>query len=101
MYPKIVMRIYLVSYDLATPDGDYEGLELALSECASDDVLPVLGSVRLLASELTAKEIREHVRTALGEEDKLFIVEITDSAWCGIRTKAKAWIEEHRGKEDS
>lgn len=90
------MKIYIVSYDLATPGGDYSGVEQALSRCAMGEMLHFQKSVWLMASSLTATQIRDEVSQALSEGDKIFVALLEGYDWAGWGTKAKAWIVEHR-----
>ena len=90
------MGIFIVSYDLKSDENpDYEGVSAALEQCGT--VNHFQKSVCLVASAMSAKEIRDSVRPALNDEDTLFVACISNS-WAGWRTRLAAWIEEQRDK---
>lgn len=93
------MKIYIATYDLVAPDGDYEGVEAAMSECAMGEVLHIQKSVWLLASSKTAKMIRDVIALNLNAGDKVFVTKLDVGDWAGWGTKAQAWIAEHRDAE--
>ena len=90
------MEVFVVTYDLKS-DGnpDYEGVSAALEKCGA--VNHFQKSVCLVASNMSAKEIRDAIRSVLGAEDTLF-VSCVDGNWAGWRTRLSAWIKEMKAE---
>ena len=90
------MEVFIVSYDLKSDDNpDYEGVSAALEKCGS--VNHFQKSVCLVASNMSAKEIRDAIRSVLGAEDTLFVSRV-EGNWAGWRTRLAAWIEEMKAE---
>lgn len=90
------MEIYVVSYDLKSDQNpNYEGVSAALEKCGT--VNHFQKSVCLVASSISAKEIRDAVAPVLNDEDTLFVSRM-GVGWAGWRTRVAAWIEEMRSK---
>ena len=86
--------IYVVSYDLGDPDRNYAGFRAILEGCGA--FLPFQKSAGLLASSLSAAEIRDRVKQMMDVNDSLLVTDMTNVHWAGLNTRLSAWIEEHR-----
>lgn len=87
------MKIYIVSFDLQGGDArNYESISAALEKCG--DVNHFQKSACLVASELTAKEIRAAVLPELNGEDSVFVARL-EGEWTGRFTRVAAWIMEN------
>jgi hypothetical protein len=76
------MRAYLVSYDLDKPGQDYHPL---IQELKRMGAIRVLYSEWVLKSDLTAKEIRDHLWPSIDSNDMLLVVALTgEAAWTSL-----------------
>lgn len=87
------MKIYIVSFDLQGGDArNYESISAALEKCGN--VNHFQKSACLVASKLTAKEIRGAVLPELSGEDSIF-VGLLEGEWAGRFTRVAAWVMEN------
>lgn len=73
------MGKYIITYDLYKPQQDYTGLINCLKLYSA---YKATESCWLLASSLTAKEIRDNLRQYLDPNDRILVAALTgESAW--------------------
>ncbi len=86
--------IYIVTYDLIDTNKNYEGL---LKLLKSEPAWACLGgSSYLVNSEKSAVELRDHLKTALDSDDKLYVGQAqTPAAWTGMPKDVSEWIKKY------
>lgn len=84
-----IMAKYIVNYDLRKPGKDYEGLYKALN--SYDNIHP-MESCWIIKSFNSKVSIRDHLRTNIDGNDKLFVSEL--NGWASFNlTKAEVdWL---------
>jgi hypothetical protein len=89
------MATLMVGYDLNKPDQDYEKLI---------DYLKSLGtwwhhldSTWLVVTNMSAKELRDKLKTLIGAADELLVMDVTDDIWAtaGFTDKANNWLQQN------
>jgi hypothetical protein len=66
-----------VSYDLMAPNKNYPAVEQAIRQLGT--VSRVLLSVWYVKTQLTAEQARNHVSSALDQNDKLLVIDAKDA----------------------
>jgi hypothetical protein len=81
------MALYLIGYDLiGKPEQNYEELFKAI-RLLDKDAVHELDSTWLVNSKASAGEVRNILKSHLGEKDKIVVIEITIPAdWGTFRT---------------
>ena len=85
--------LVVVTYDLRTPDQDYDRFHDTLKR--QGRWWHYLSSTWLLSTKKTPQQIFDALEPHLGEDDRLFIAEITDNHQGWLPKKAWDWIERH------
>lgn len=81
---------YIITYDLKNTDKNYSGLFKLIKDVSDDVWMHYLESVWIITSIKTADEIFDKLKTAIDENDYIFITEITKYNHQGWLPK-KAW----------
>lgn len=88
------MPSYLVTYDLSAPQRNYDDLIEHLK--AYGTYSHSLGSVWLIVTDKTSKEIRDAAAKILDADDKILVVKLTgEAAWRGLRESTADWIQKN------
>lgn len=89
------MPQYVVSYDLHQTGRDYERLKKGLA--ALQETAKLLESVWLVNSNLTAAQIRDHLKGYCDNNDSIAVIEIARS-WGTVRvsTEGLEFLKKHR-----
>jgi hypothetical protein len=86
------MACYLISYDLRNT-REYENLYKAIKSYGT--WAHVLESSWAIVSSKSAKEIRDHLKTFIDDDDGLFVVKSgIEAAWQKVRCKDK-WLKDN------
>ena len=84
------MAVRLVAYDLKVRNKDNKELIEALDGYQS---LHLQESVWLVDTQLSSKQLRDHLARVMKDGDKLFISRVTlNLAWVGLSQTAKNWL---------
>ena len=83
------MARYIVTYDLSQPGRDYDDL---YERIQSYDSVRITESSWGIATDQSAKEVRDHLALALDDNDKLLVGTLGTSAWTRLSTKATHWL---------
>lgn len=84
-------RKFLVTYDLHKPNYEYASLEATL--LAFPQSRRVLGSVWILQSGLSAKEINDRLLAAIGPGASVLVVGLTgEASWFGLSLTISEWL---------
>lgn len=88
-------KVLIISYDLVNPGQNYESL---LKLIKSYQLWARLGgSAYLIATDETPVQVRDHLRTALDANDKLYVgTAPVPSAWIGMPDAVSKWIHENQ-----
>ena len=85
--------IYCISYDLNSPGQDYPSLYDTI-KTFGDWIHPV-DSTWFVNSSLSAKEIRDSLRTVTDDTDAVIITTASaPGAWFGLSDGATIWLKE-------
>lgn len=84
------MNIFIITYDLIAPDKDYQSLYEAI-ESYKEHAHP-LESVWFVKTSSSAENIRDHLKSYLDSNDKIFVAEIDDWASKRIPKKVTDWL---------
>ncbi|MDO6632786.1 CRISPR-associated protein Cas2 [Bacillus thuringiensis] len=88
------MNSCLITYDLIGPNRDYEKISKKIETYPNHS--HILESVWIVKSDTSSKEIRDNLKTALDDNDKLFVSKLTgECAWRKIDEPASQWILDH------
>jgi len=88
MEKEFPMSVYLVTFELRSPDRDYQALFDALNaftHCQSSE------SIWFIRSDETHKEIRDNLRVCIDPEDQLFVSRIR-YGWAAWNMTCADWI---------
>ena len=85
--------IYLVSYDLNKPGQDYQALIDAIQ--TYDGYCKALWSQWFIYSNESAKDIYEHLRAYIDDNDRLLVCEITENQKGWLSKEVVAWLKMH------
>ena len=84
----------LISYDLRTPNGDYESLFKAIS--ALGPSLKCLESLWLIQTNTTVAAVQSELLKHMQSSDSLFVVDITGKPYNGwLRKDYWTWVAAH------
>lgn len=83
------MAVHLITYDLID-EKDYPKIFAAIKEIG-EHIHP-LKSVWLVSSQYTSMQIRDHLRTATDNDDKLFVCRLGETAWWNLTAAEATWI---------
>ena len=94
MYIIIVVKTYLITYDLSEPNRDYELIHKGIMNLG--DSCWCLRSVWLVKTALSSKEIREKLDTYLDSDDILLVAPVV-SPIASIRLDpvCKLWLNKN------
>lgn len=83
-----------VVYDLMTPGQDYSAVEAKIKELGGWAKLNQ--SVWYVDSLFTAAQARDHIKTVLDPNDKLYVVNATanDAAWSGLSDVVGSFVRD-------
>ncbi len=85
-------QVLIVSYDLVNPGTNYETLLKLIKGYGSWARLG--GSAYLIQADQTPTQVRDHLSSALDENDKLYVgVAPRPSAWRGMPDAVSNWIQ--------
>lgn len=89
------MRTHLISYDLVAPGRNYETLYDFLKSFGTR--AKPLESLYLVRTSLSAKEVRDKIKSYIDTNDKVLVIDVTGdaSAWKGLPDSTGAWIKKH------
>jgi hypothetical protein len=89
------MATLMVGYDLNKPDQDYEKLINYLKGLGT--WWHHLDSTWLVVTNMTAKELRDKLKTLIGAADELLVLDVTDDIWAsaGFTDKANSWLQQN------
>lgn len=84
-------KVIIITYDLMTPGKNYEAL---LQRIKGNNAWAKLGgSSYLIITENSPTQIRDHLKSVLDVNDKLFVSVInTPAAWTGLSEQVANWI---------
>lgn len=86
-----MLKNYVVTYDLHKPNYDYTSLEATL--LAFHQSRRVLGSVWIIQSGLSAKEISDRLLAAIGPGASVLVVGLTgEASWFGLSLTISEWL---------
>jgi len=86
---------YIIAYDLIRPDQDYAKIIAAITQL-SDIYCKVLESTWLIKYNGSEESIRNHLREAVDNNDKLFVARLTgDAAWYNLKDQTSTWLKRH------
>jgi hypothetical protein len=84
----------LIGYDLDQPGQNYEGVRRQIEILGSS--WHYLDSTWLVDTPLTVQQASDWIRTAMDDNDKLLVLDITGDAHAGwLPQDAWDWIKEH------
>lgn len=84
-------QVYIITYDLRKPGRNYQ--ELLKKIKYSPAWARLGGSAYVVVSEQTPVQIRNHLQSALDQNDKLFVgVLNTPAAWVGLGDEVSQWL---------
>ena len=83
--------ILLISYDLKTPDKNYESLYEAIKNC-STTWWHYLDSMWLIKTSLSPDEVFNKIHESMDQNDYLFITELLGGYSGWLPSKAWEWI---------
>ena len=85
------MSRYIVTYDLSQPGRNYGELYNRIKS------YPVWAQITesswAISSDQTAVEIRDHLRGALDQNDKILVGLLGSSAWAGLDEAVSNWLK--------
>ena len=87
--------ILLISYDLKSPDKDYESLYKAIKNSGST-WWHYLESMWLVKTTNSPKEVFDIIHPSMDKDDSLFITELSDNYYGWLPTKAWEWIRNNK-----
>lgn len=84
--------VYIISYDLKTPDRNYEDLIKGLKSFGT--WWHQTGSVWVIVTAKSVSEVRDYLRQFIDSNDKLFVVRLAKNwAATGFDTKEYEWLK--------
>jgi len=87
-----MLKTYMIGYDLNSPGQGYDELIKAIK--ALGTWWHCLDSTWLIRSELTAAQIRDHLKQFTDSNDELLVARMSgEGAWIGFNTKCSEWLK--------
>ncbi|WP_343692651.1 hypothetical protein [Chitinophaga sp.] len=88
------MSTFLIGYDLNKKGQDYESLFEGIKELSNNTWWHHLDSTWLIKSDLTAVQVRDHLKQFIDGNDELLVINVTgrESAWRGFNDKGSQWL---------
>ena len=90
--------VYIISYELRTPDKDYTGLYSFLEKEMGDSAVHVLRDtwwIELNDVEPNLAQLCDRIRSFMGEKDVFFIMDITNQHTNGwLASSSWKWLQE-------
>lgn len=87
--------LHLITYDLKNKDKNYEALYEQIKQCGSY-WWHYLDSVWIIQSDKTISECHNLIKSQMDDNDRLFIVEITNQKYQGwLPSTAWEWLKDH------
>lgn len=87
--------IVLISYDLKSPDKNYESLYEAIKNCSST-WWHYLDSMWLIKTSLSTEEVFDRIHPSMDSNDLLLITEFSGKYSGWLPSKAWEWIRNNR-----
>ena len=88
------MATYIVTYDLHKSGQNYECLSKKLK--AYGTYFHIQGSVWIIVTSSTAKEVRDNLKPCLDGNDKLLVVKSANvGAWFGYNHSDSKWLNDN------
>lgn len=88
------MASHIVAYDLHKQGQNYDCIIKKLE--AYGTYWHIQGSVWIIKSDQTCAQIRDHLKTCLDDNDKLFVGRLTgEAAWVGYPQNITTWLKDH------
>ncbi|MCT4451993.1 SinR family protein [Lactiplantibacillus plantarum] len=85
---------YLISHDLDGSNEHYEELTNAIKSLGGWANLTK--SCWCVTSDLSAKDIRNHLVKIVNRNDKLFVAKLSgEAAWHGLTENVRLWLKKH------
>ncbi len=89
---KIIMKTYLISYDLNQPLQNYGELIEAIKEYSN--WWHHLDSVWIIKTEETTVQVRDYLRPYIDSNDELLVVGLNgEGAWFGFNDRGSEWLK--------
>lgn len=85
------MNIFIITYDLISPDKDYQSLYEAI-ESYKEYTHP-LESVWFVRTSSSSKDIRDYLKSCLDSDDKLFVAPINGWASINLPVESTEWLK--------
>lgn len=86
------MACYIVAYDLHEEGQNYNCLHKKLK--AYPTHWHMQGSVWIVSTDETAKQIRDHLKPCLDKNDDLFVGKLSgEAAWSGYSGDVSEWLK--------
>ena len=84
-------NILIITYDLAAPDRNYEGLLKKIKSYGT--WAKICESSYLIKTDKVPEKVRDHLLDYIDEDDKLFVgTLIAPAAWYGLSDSVSNWI---------
>lgn len=89
------MNTYLIAYDLKAPEDSTSYFELIQYIKSFSLWAKPEQSLWLVKSSLTVDVVRTNIRQRLDNNDKLVVIDVTNSNWAtyGISSKVNEWMQ--------
>lgn len=88
------MTSYLVTYDLSAPGRNYNDLIAHLKGYGTYS--HSLGSVWVIVTDKSSKQIRDAAQAFLDENDKMLVVRLEgQGAWSNLRPATSDWLKKY------
>jgi len=89
------MGCYLIGYDLNKSGKDYPNLMDAI-KALGGTWWHHLDSTWIISHPGPAKDIRDHLRPHIDDDDELLVVALKrEAAWAGFNEKGSAWLKKN------
>jgi len=90
------MGMRLIGYDLNRNDDDYSELIAAIKNLTGT-WWHNLDSTWLVKTDLSASQVRDHLKPHLDSNDEMLVIDITgdSAAWTGFSPKASKWLKDN------
>lgn len=89
------MNTLLIGYDLNEAGQDYKTLIDEIKELSGGTWWHHLDSTWLIRCELTAKQVRDHLKQFIDKNDELLVINVTADNWAGVGFEKYDWLHKH------
>tara|TARA_A100001391_G_scaffold136353_1_gene95003 strand:+ start:22382 stop:22657 length:276 start_codon:yes stop_codon:yes gene_type:complete len=87
------MKAFIVTYDLIKSGQNYACITKKLKSYPTH--WHMQGSVWIIRTSETAKQIRDGLKSCLDSNDKLFVAALSgEAAWCGYTDNITDWLKQ-------